>query len=109
MAFIEIGNEGELNGTTPVTIVDAPSSGRRLVKSISIYNADSAACEVTITKEKTATGSFPLRKVTINAGDTLLYEHLIILDAADETISVVLTSAVAANNPVFDVAYGDAS
>jgi hypothetical protein len=42
--FTEGSNDGTLNNATPVTLVAAPASGhRRIIKSISIYNADTAS------------------------------------------------------------------
>lgn len=43
-AFAEASNDGTLNSATPVELVAAPASGhRRVIKSISIYNADTAS------------------------------------------------------------------
>jgi hypothetical protein len=72
-SITEAGSEGNLNGTTEVTLVSAPSSGyRRLVKSISIYNRDTSAVIVTV-KKKVSSNYYTLIKRALYSGDTLYY------------------------------------
>ena len=72
-SITEAGSEGNLNGTTEVTLVSAPSSGyRRLVKSISIYNGDTSAVIVTV-KKKVSSNYYTLIKRALYSGDTLYY------------------------------------
>lgn len=47
---------GQLNGTTYVTLVAAPSSGTRIVKTVNVYNADTAAVTVTFEMYNGTTG-----------------------------------------------------
>lgn len=104
MAFTEAGNEGALNGTTAVDVVPAPASGRHLVRNLSVYNIDSAVVTVTVRKNKGGTLSL-LQKETLQVGDTLVYDKLIVLDATDEKVQVVMSGAAATTNPDFDAAY----
>ena len=54
--FVEGYGGGTLNSTTPVTLVAAPAaSERRVVRDISIYNADSAPVVVTVSYNENAT------------------------------------------------------
>jgi hypothetical protein len=63
------------NGTTPVTLVSAPSSGhQREVRMVSIQNADSAAATVTLRILDTAT-PYTICKITLAVGDNLTYTH----------------------------------
>lgn len=69
--FTEGSNDGTLNSTTPVTIVAAPAaSTRRIIKSITIMNRDTAAVVVTLNLVS-AGGTRQIVKVTLAVGDTL--------------------------------------
>jgi hypothetical protein len=107
MAFAMGGQEGALNGTTPVTVVTAPSSGnRRDVRGISITNKDTAAITVTISKNKAST----LRRLyreTLAVDETLVYDKVVVLDATDESVEAVMSGAAATTNPDFDAAFGE--
>lgn len=103
----EIGNEGALNGTTPVEILGAPASGlRRTVPAsgISVYNRDTVAHTFTFTKEKGAS-SFPFWcEATVAAGVHVVLPKKIVLDATDESLEVVSDAAATTTEPTFDVA-----
>ena len=63
-------NDGALNGTTPVVLVSAPSSGsQRTIKYISIENRDTTAKTVTIYLDNNGTQR-NIAVVTLNVGDT---------------------------------------
>lgn len=67
-AFTEGSKDGTLNGTSAVDIVDAPaSSTRRTIKSIDVYNADSADVTVTIKYDNNGTDRI-IAKVTLESG-----------------------------------------
>lgn len=69
-SLTEGSTDGALNGTTPVTLVAAPaSSTRRVIKSISIQNKDSASVTLTITYDNNGTAR-QLAKVTLAQNDT---------------------------------------
>ena len=69
-AFTEGANDGALNGTTSVTLVAAPAaSTRRVIRSITIENRDTAAVTLTISYNNAATLR-TIAKVTLNVGDT---------------------------------------
>jgi hypothetical protein len=82
---------GQLNGATVVTIVASPSnSTQRIVTSVRIFNADSAA--VTVTIAKTSGGSsYTLAKVALDAGDHLIFDDhgMIVLNSSGQAESVV--------------------
>lgn len=68
-SFTEGENDGALNGTSDVTLVSAPaSSTRRIIKSISIYNRDTAAVTVTIKYDNNGTTRI-LAKVTLGVDE----------------------------------------
>ena len=72
--FVEGSEGGELNGTTSVTLVTAPAaSTRRIVKSIALYNADTAAVTVDINWFD-GTNASTIANVTLNVGDTWTLE-----------------------------------
>jgi len=109
MAFIEGGNDGTLNGVNEVTIVAAPAAAtRRLVKTISISNVDTAAVVVEVRLKETAN----LRVIwegTLDVKDTLVVYEPIILDTVDKSITALMAGAAATTNPDFTASWGDAS
>jgi hypothetical protein len=69
-AFTEGSTDGALNGTTQVTLVAAPAaSTRRLVKTVTIQNKDTAAVTITVTYNNNGTLR-TIAKVTLQVGDT---------------------------------------
>jgi len=69
-AFTEGATDGALNGTSAVTLVAAPaSSTRRVIKTITIENKDTAAVTLTISYNNNSTLR-TIAKVTLNVGDT---------------------------------------
>ena len=69
-AFTEGASDGALNGTNAVTLVAAPaSSTRRVIKSITIENKDTAAVTITVSYNNNSTLR-TIATVTLNVGDT---------------------------------------
>jgi len=69
-AFTEGANDGALNGTNAVTLVAAPAAAtRRVIKSITIENKDTAAVTLTISYNNNSTLR-TIAKVTLAVGDT---------------------------------------
>jgi len=76
-AFTEGGNDGVMNGTTPVTLVAAPSaSTRRIIKAISIQNRDTAEVVITINLVS-AGGTRQIWKGILQVGDTWTLDGVI--------------------------------
>jgi hypothetical protein len=68
-SFTEGASDGALNGTTQVTIVAAPAaSTRRLIKTISVQNKDTAAVTITVTYNNNGTLR-NIAKVILQVGD----------------------------------------
>jgi hypothetical protein len=68
--FVEGSSDGALNGTTQVTMVASPAaSTRRLIKTIYVENADTAAVTITVTLNNSGTLR-NIAKVTLQVGDT---------------------------------------
>jgi len=93
VAFTEGELDGALNSANPVTIVAAPASGtRRIVRSVIIYNADTAA--ITITMRINNNGTYRiLYKQTISPGDSFDWPSGIVAYGIDPTL-YALTSYV---------------
>lgn len=66
--------DGVSNGTTPVEIVGAPSSGYRVVKRLNIYNPEASAQTVTVRVLNNATARI-LVVVTLDQHDTLVLDE----------------------------------
>jgi hypothetical protein len=68
--FVEGASDGALSGTSSATLVAAPaSSTRRVIKSITIENKDTAPVTVTISYDNNGTLRV-IAKVTLQVGDT---------------------------------------
>ena len=70
ISFVEGSSDGQLNGTTAVTIVPAPAVDiRRIIKSVYIENKDTASVTITVSL---LNGSVArnIAKTTLNVGDT---------------------------------------
>ena len=68
--FVEGSSDGALNGTNSVTLIAAPAaSTRRVIKTITIENKDTAAVTVTVSLNNNSTLR-TIAKVTLNVGDT---------------------------------------
>ena len=68
-SFTEGASDGVLNGTTQVTIVASPAaSTRRLIKTISVQNKDTAAVTITVTYNNNGTLR-TIAKVILQVGD----------------------------------------
>lgn len=105
--FVETGNEGDLNGTTPVSLVTAPAGGeRRVIRSAKICNKDTAAVTVDVYKDKNGT-AYRIIQLTMAVGDTLILDEgdIEVLDATDETLKAVMSGAAATTNPTFTSSY----
>jgi hypothetical protein len=70
VAFVEKSSDGVLNGTSPVTLVAAPTAGvRRVIKTITIQNRDTAPVTIAVNFDNNSN----LRKIaniTLQVNDT---------------------------------------
>jgi hypothetical protein len=110
MAFIEIGNDGVTNDTTPVTIVPAPGeSVRRLVRHITIHNPMVAEDAVVILSLNNNESLRTIWKGTLYSGDTFdSDDDLYILDTEDKSLEIALVGA-STTDLEWTVSYGDAT
>ena len=113
MADIFIPNEGATNGTTPVTALAAPASAviQRVVRAGAwgVYNGDDVAHIVIFQKNKAATVTILSRITAVAAGETAICSKTVGLDAADESLEVVLGEAMSTVHPRFDIVALEAS
>lgn len=101
---------GSLNGTTAVTVVNEPNGGARIANRVTIYNGDTAAVTVTISKVVDGT-IHNLSKTVMPVGSTLTVDargvHLIDTNGQQLTSSAVL-GGTAGTSPVSTVVAVDA-
>lgn len=64
------GNQGDLNSTTPVELVPAPSSGFRMVRSGYIHNSDASYVTIHLAKKISST-YYQFHSQLLDTGDTL--------------------------------------
>lgn len=99
------GEDGTLNGTTPVTIITAPTGTNQIGnKLITIQNRDTATVTVTLRKVS-AGGTRQIWKGDLNVGDTLLFDDVLILDATTDSVTAVMAAAAATTNPDYSSSY----
>jgi hypothetical protein len=109
MAFAELSSDGTSNSTTPVEMVAAPgASTKRIIKSMTVYNADSAAATVTITFDNNVNERI-INKTTLDAGDQLYIDDVIVLPDTTSSINLVLAGAVSATQLDWTAHYGDST
>lgn len=98
------GNQGAL-ATTPVTLVPAPSSGFRMVRSVYINNISGQ--NVTIHIQKTVGSSYVFHSELMQAGDMLeIGDGDCVILNAGESLEAFIDETVV-NYPVFVASWGD--
>lgn len=109
MAFTEGNSHGAFNGVTAVDVVAAPAAAtRRIVRSIIVYNADSASRTVTLRLDDGGTERI-IGRAVLAAGELYVYEVPVVLNATNKKIEGVLDAAPATTQPTFVSNYGDAT
>ncbi len=107
MAFIEKGNDGVFNGTTPVDVAPAPAAAtRRIVRNVVVHNPDTVAAVVTLRIDN-AGAKRNLPKVTLQPGESAVYADVIVLDTTGKKVEGVLDAAHTTTAPSFVAAYAD--
>ena len=111
MAFTEGNNYGFFNDANDVTIVAAPGADtQRIIKTITIYNADTASVTVTLQIKDAGGGNdYVIFKQTLAVGETIIFNDVIVLDETDETVEGYLGGAVTLNQPHYTAHYADNS
>lgn len=104
MAFDEDGDEGALNGTTPVVVVDAPASGKRIVKHMTLHNKDSVDHVVTI-----KINSRIIWKGTLEPGDTWEFgdTNEVLILSGSKTVTMESDATATTSEPEWTTHWGD--
>lgn len=86
---------GSLSGATAVTAVAAPPAGQRTVSELVIYNVDTAAVTVTVSKVVSGT-SYTLSVVTLQTLDTLMVDAdgISVMDSSGQLKQTATSTAV---------------
>ena len=106
MAFTEDSTSGLSNGTSDVTVVAAPSAGeRKVIKTITVHNNDTATAIVTIMYDDTSTQRNLIR-LTLDSGDMLVIDDPLILGTTSDSIVMKLDGAVTTNELHYTAHYG---
>lgn len=109
MGFQEQNNNGAFDGTTPVTIVAAPSGGlTRVVKNITIQNRDTVSNTITV-RYLDGASTRQVWSGSLSAGDTLFIDEVYVLDESDKSITGVMGGAATTTNPDFTSHYSEVS
>lgn len=111
MAFTPGAANGVTTGTSDQEMVAAPAaSTQRMVRYLSVYNADTVAATVTVKYADTGGGGVErvLRKATLAVDETLEFDGAIVLEDTD-SIDVVLEAAVTTNELEWTASWADIS
>lgn len=105
--FQEQNAAGVLNGTTSVNILVAPgASATRVVRAVTFWNADTAS--VTVRLRLTISGTHTvLEQRTLAPGKSILFAGPFVLDSVNDSLTAVLTAAVAATQPDFSAHFAE--
>lgn len=91
--FLEAPQTGQLNGTTPVTLVSSPaSSTRRLINEINIYNRDSVSITVDV-RYVDGANTRVIKTVVIEAGGHATMEGVYDANGSLQTAVPVVSAA----------------
>jgi hypothetical protein len=105
---LPIGNEGNFNSTTEVTVVAAPASTKQRAiptSGLSVYNADTVAADIIVQKNKNGTRTIVYKKTALASGASDVMLVKVVLDATDESLEVKLGGAITTTQPTYNVAY----
>lgn len=93
------GDDGTLNGTTPVTLIAAPAASRQRVNlAITIQNRDTAVVTVEV-RRVSAGGTRRIWRGDLDVSDTIVLDERIVLDATTDSITAVMSAAATTTNP----------
>ena len=101
--------DGTLSGASVVTVVPAPAAGlRRSVTNLTIHNGNAADVVLTVCYTHGASNRV-IWTGTLNGGDTwsMGAEDLVLLDAADKSITAYLSAPLPAANPDYTATWRD--
>lgn len=103
-------SDGVTTGTTPVTVVAAPSSGvTRIVKTVTVFNNDTEARTVTLTYLSNASERVVAAQ-TLQVGESLIFGgdgEILVLDATTKSVTAELDDAPLANQLDWTTHYAD--
>lgn len=107
MTFAEKSADGVLNGSTAVDVVGVPGSGvTRVIRNVSLYNADTVAHTFTLIYNNNGT----LRNLppfVLDAGAGADYDTIQVLDATTKKLQVKIEGAHTTTAPSFVATYGE--
>jgi len=98
-------SSGSTAGATPVTVIPAPTAGARMIRSITIYNEDTANVKATIQQDDGG-GKTKMATRELAPDQTLLYEVVQNLTGV-QLMEVVLAGAVSATEPTWKASWAD--
>lgn len=107
MAFAEKNSNGVFNGATAVDVVGVPGSATtRVIRNVSVYNADTVAHTFTLIYNDNAT----LRNLppfVLDAGAGAEYDTIQVLDATTKKLQGKIEGAHTTTAPSFVATYGE--
>jgi len=109
MALTFASTRGATDGVTPVVMLAAQGSGAtRIVRNITVYNADTASVTVTVTQANDVADRI-LTKTTLGAGDTLTMSGPYVTATSGDGYEVVLAAAKTTTDCDWTLSYSNDS
>lgn len=109
MAFAEKSNDGLFNGATAVDVVGVPGAAiTRVIRNVSIYNADTVAHTFTLLYNNNGTLR-ALPPFVLNAGEGAEYDTIQVLDATTKKLQAKIEGAHTTTAPTFVATFAEAS
>jgi len=109
MAFAEGGSNGTVDDNA-TEIVAAPASGKRIVRTMTFYNADTADAELEVRLDDAGDDRI-ICKITLEPGDTLEWgegNQVLVLGTTDK-IEAITAVAPTTTDLDFTASYGDST
>jgi hypothetical protein len=106
MQLVAQGSQGSFNGAAEVTLVPAPSSGSRMVRSLYIHNGSGGSLTITVAKKSGAT-NYTISSHLVDDLDTIMFGDgdILCLTSGESIVGYLYASP--AVNPSFVSNWGD--
>ena len=106
MPLVGQGSQGNFSGVSEVTLVPAPSSGSRMIRSLYIQNNSGGPLVVTVAKNVAAT-NYTILRILLDSNDMIEFGDgdIVCLTAGESVVGYLDYNP--ATNPAFVANWGD--
>jgi hypothetical protein len=104
--FVEKTIVGNFSNAVPISLLEGQAAKRIAVRFASFHNRDTAPVTVTFSFERQSV-SFPITKVTLQPGETFVFDSLLVLEGTSDKLIGVLAATVTSFQPAFVITYAE--